>query len=308
MTASNSGSSWFITTMSGSAESGSASRYEAIISSAEGRSNWMTNDVNTEGREDGSSSFEPSEPHLVDRFAIFSSPIAFWAATICLAVATTILLGLICTFIIMAFRRRGKPGRDGAGPPSTTGLYTTSAVETATAPGSHCLSIDASTLPSGDSKTTLRLTPYTENSTNKKVRICYSGSPTDASFYDWPQIKFDQGRKLQTMMNHQLQQQNDSSAYQYGRMRALGQEVLLSGFEVYQPLLSIANNTGGAATSTTWIQPGRDRISSKGSDKTISDNMELTATQEKNGNNMGMENISKSTNSLHMQKFETSFV
>nr|CDS28955.1 protocadherin fat 3 [Hymenolepis microstoma] len=308
--ASNPGSFGFLTTISGTAESGSPSRYEAIISSAEGRSNWMTNDGSIGGREDGSSSFEPSEPHLVDRFAIFSSPAAFWAATICLAVATTILLGLICTFIIMAFRRRGKPGRDGAGQPSSSGLYTTSAVETATTPGSHCLSIDASTLPSGDSKTTLRLTPYTalENSTNKKVRICYSGSPTDASFYDWPQIKYDQSRKVQTMMNHQLQQQNDSSAYQYGRMRALGQEVLLSGFEVYQPLLSIANNTGGVATGTTWIQPGRERISSKGSDKTISENMELMATQEKNNNNMGVENISKSTNSLHLQKFETSFV
>lgn len=140
------------------------------------------------------------------------------------------------------------------------------------------------------------------------MRICYSGSPTDASFYDWPQVKYDPSRKAQTMINHQLQQQqDDASAYQYGRMRGLGQEVVLSGFEVYQPLLAIANNTGGAATGATWMQPGRHGISSKGSDKTMSDNMELKATQEKN-NNLGVENISKSINSLHLQKFETSFV
>ncbi|KAM7535931.1 hypothetical protein Aperf_G00000098699 [Anoplocephala perfoliata] len=150
------GSSEFTSTMSAS-ESGSASRYESIISSAEVRPHWMTNEGNG-GRDEGSS-FEAAEPRLTDRFAIFSSPAAFWAATICLAVATTILLGLICTFVLMAFKRRGKPDREVNELPST-GLYTTAAVETATSPGSACLSIDASALPSGDSKATLRLAPY----------------------------------------------------------------------------------------------------------------------------------------------------
>lgn len=113
-------------------------------------------------------------------------------------------------------------------------------------------------------------------------------------------------------MNHQLQkhqQQDDPSAYQYGRMRGMGQEIVLGGFEVYQPLLAISNNTGGAATGTTWIQQTAGRptgVASKGSDKTMTDNMELTVAQEKN--NLAGDVISKSTNSLHLQKFETSFV
>ncbi|VDN19526.1 unnamed protein product [Dibothriocephalus latus] len=44
-----------------------------------------------------------------ERFTLFSSPAAFWAATICLAVATTVLFGLICTFVIVAFRKRKTP-------------------------------------------------------------------------------------------------------------------------------------------------------------------------------------------------------
>lgn len=150
------GSSGFTSTMS-VAESASASRYESIISSAEVRPHWMTNEGS--GGHDEGSSFEATEPRLADRFAIFSSPTAFWAATFCLAVATTILLALICTFVLVAFKRRGKFDREANEPPST-GLYATAAVETATTPGSACLSIDASTLPSRDSKTTLRLAPY----------------------------------------------------------------------------------------------------------------------------------------------------
>lgn len=52
-----------------------------------------------------------------ERFAIFSSPAAFWAATISLVVATAVLLVLICTFLMMAFKRRVKPwaARGGGG-------------------------------------------------------------------------------------------------------------------------------------------------------------------------------------------------
>ncbi|VDM35617.1 unnamed protein product [Hydatigera taeniaeformis] len=282
-------------------EVGSASRFEAIISSSDDGQRWV--------HEGGSepTDYEVIEPRFVDRFAIFSSPTAFWAATICLAVATTILLGLICTFVLIAFRRRSKPAVDGGRPPPGS-LYS-AAMENVGVPRSACMSINESTLPSCDSKA-LRLAPYPENTANKKVRICYSGSPTDASFYDWPQVKLDPGRKTPALM-HQPLPQEEASAYQYGRMRlrdvtAMSPEIVLNGFEVYQPLLAIANNTGGGSTAT-WIHSHKHGISSKGSDKTASDSIELTAATDVN-NNLNGGNLSKSTTSLHVQKFETSFV
>lgn len=139
------------TSSASATEAGSASRFEAIISSADDRQHWV------HGGASEPTDYEVIESRFSDRFAIFSSPTAFWAATICLAVATTILLGLICTFVLIAFRRRSKPATDGGRPPPDS-LYS-AAMENTGVPSSACLSIDASTLPSCDSKA-LRLAPY----------------------------------------------------------------------------------------------------------------------------------------------------
>ncbi|KAH9284314.1 Protocadherin-11 X-linked [Echinococcus granulosus] len=141
------------------AEAASSSRFEAIISSEDDRQHWIH-----EGG-DEPTSFEIAEPRSADRIAIFSSPIAFWAATICLAVATTILLGLICTFVLIAFRRRGKQSVDGDRQPPSS-LYS-EAKGAAGAPRSACMSIDASTMPSCDPKG-FRLAPYPEHTATKK--------------------------------------------------------------------------------------------------------------------------------------------
>ena len=132
----------------------------------------------------------------------------------------------------------------------------------------------------------------------------------DASFYDWPQVKFDTSRKAPALMQQQIPQE-DASMYQYGRMRlrdgtAVSPEIVLNGFEVYQPLLAITNNTG-SATTANWVHSNKQGICSKGSDKTASDSMELTAATEPS-NTLNGEKISKSTTSLQLQKFETSFV
>ena len=131
---------------------GTTSHFEAIVSPVDNQQQWMTHDRTEEGV-----NFEATEARSIDRFAIFSSPSTFWAATVCLAVATTILLGLICTFILMAFRKRSKLTSERSRP--TPGSLYSSAVEATRAQMSACLSTDVSTLPSNDSKM-LRLGPY----------------------------------------------------------------------------------------------------------------------------------------------------
>ena len=140
---------------------GSASHSEAIISSLDGRQHWM---IQERGETDPD--FDSAEERPVDRFAIFSSPSVFWAATICLAVATTILLGLICTFILIVFRKRNKLANGRSGP--TPGNLYSSAGESTRAQMSACLTVDPAALPSNDSKI-LRLGPY-----SGRIRILIS--------------------------------------------------------------------------------------------------------------------------------------
>ena len=142
------------------------------------------------------------------------------------------------------------------------------------------------------------------------MRLCYTGSPTDTSFYDWPQLKFDASGKVPALIQQHIPQE-ETSTYQYGRMRLgagapLSPEIVLNGFEVYQPLLAITNNTSSNSTANR-NNLRKKEYSSKEGDKAAGDTMELTSPMEAS-NNLNGEKISKCTTGQQIQTFETSFV
>nr|VZI43203.1 unnamed protein product [Spirometra erinaceieuropaei] len=178
-----------------------------------------------------------------ERFTLFSSPVAFWAATVCLAVATTVLFGLICTFVTIAFRkRRMTPAVDGDSEEGHNVDMYSRVVP------SNCLSLN-STLPVTCESKALRVAYQDTSQGGKQVRMCYPAP--DSGFYDWPQTKYDAGKQTAVVSsttvpasqspNTPLLSLSQQETYHYGRLHLpegqLPAQIVLNGLEVYQPLL-----------------------------------------------------------------------